>query len=107
MYLIESGLWPWCYHHGHILHILHLLGFLALFLALVLASFAFGFAALLTFVVAGAVALVHVAGLLNLGGVAGGVDSLFGGFVVVASNHGHHGKGCESGKQNFFHCFDV
>jgi len=108
-----------------------LTGFVALFFALVLASFlaglsfdsGFGFAAVLsavigaTFAVGGFALLaahalvsagaVHSASflalLLALLGSDGGVDGLFS-FLVVASNHGKHSHSGHCGKQNFLHC---
>ena len=100
-------------------------GFLAALLAFsfgafVLALFAFGFGALVlaflgaagvllghTFGLAahGAVTLVHAVVLALFGDDSCGVLSGLGGLVVVASGHGKHGHGGDSGKQNFLHFF--
>ena len=130
-------MWPAAWAAGHLNVLLGFLAlFLASFLALLAFSFlafvlastldgstldgGFGLAAVLGAVVGAAFALgggalltahagvgaSHVAGLLGLlddGGVLGGLS----GFVVVAGNHGEHSHSGHSGKQNFFHCFDV
>jgi hypothetical protein len=82
-----------------------LTGFFAFVLASFLASLTFdgtfGFAA------HGAVTLVHAV-VFALLSDDGGVLGSLGGLVVVASGHGKsEGHGGKSGKQNFFHFFDV